>query len=211
MDLAVWLTYLGVIAALIVFPGPSALLCIHHGLRHGRRRALATVAAGALASLILMTLSALGLGAILATSEMAFIVLKAVGAGYLIYLGIQAWRAPAEPMSATAIEPELALGARSSRQLFIKGLTVGLSNPKDLLFFGALFPNFIDLSQPQGPQLAILALTWLVVDLTTMTTYASVGSTVSRWFGTRRRVRLFNRATGSLFVAAGGALAASHR
>jgi len=212
MDLAVWITYLGVITALILFPGPVALLCMHHGLRHGRRRALATVVGGALASLALMALSSLGLGAILATSETAFVVLKAFGAAYLIYLGVQAWRAPAEPMSAPlAISGAPTASIRSKRRLFAKGFTVGISNPKDLLFFGALFPNFIDLSQPQWSQFAILALTWLVVDLVTMTTYASVGSTVSRWFGTPRRVRLFNRTTGGLFMAAGGALAASHR
>ncbi|MFC0338473.1 Threonine/homoserine/homoserine lactone efflux protein [Kushneria avicenniae] len=211
MALAVWLTYLGVIAALILFPGPSALLCMSHGLRYGRRRALATVVGGALAALVLMTLSSLGLGAILATSETAFIVLKAVGAAYLIYLGVQAWRTPAEPMATPAATRKVMAGIHATRRLFIKGLTIGLSNPKDLLFFAALFPNFIDPGQPQWSQFVILALTWLVVDLAAMTTYVCVGSTVSRWFGTRRRVKLFNRASGSLFVAAGGALASSHR
>ncbi|OLO11594.1 amino acid transporter [Chromohalobacter japonicus] len=212
MDLAVWMTYLGVITALILFPGPVALLCMHHGLRHGRRRALATVVGGAMASLALMALSSLGLGAILATSETAFLVLKAVGAVYLVYLGVQAWRSPSEPMADPASEVGAVPAAHHSRfRLFSKGFSVGISNPKDLLFFGALFPNFIDLGQPQWSQFAILAMTWLAVDLATMTTYASVGSTISRWFGTSRRVRLFNRTTGGLFMAAGGALATSHR
>ncbi|KFF48826.1 amino acid transporter [Gammaproteobacteria bacterium MFB021] len=211
MDLALWITYLGVITALILFPGPFALLCMHHGLRHGRRRALVTVVGGALASLALMALSSLGLGAILATSETAFVVLKVIGAAYLVYLGVQAWRAPAAAPAVSAGEGAPSTLGRSRRQLFTKGFTVGISNPKDLLFFGALFPNFIDLGQPQWSQFVILALTWLVVDLATMTTYASVGSSVSRWFATPRRVRLFNRTTGSLFVAAGGALAVSHR
>ncbi|WP_110686508.1 LysE family transporter [Salinicola aestuarinus] len=211
MDPAVWLTYLGVITALILFPGPVALLCMSYGLRHGRRRALATVVGGALASLALMALSSLGLGAILATSETAFVLLKAVGAVYLVYLGVQAWLAPAEPMAAPEAAALSTASIRSARRLFAKGFIVGISNPKDLLFFGALFPNFIDLGQPQWSQFAILALTWLAVDLATMTTYASLGSTVSRWFGTSRRVRLFNRTTGGLFVAAGGALATSHR
>jgi len=212
MELAVWLTYLGVIAALITFPGPVALLCMHHGLRHGRRRALATVVGGAAASLVLMALSSLGLGAILATSELAFVVLKIVGAGYLIYLGVQAWRSPAQPIEmAPTGDAARSSSTGSAFQRFRKGFGVGISNPKDLLFFGALFPNFIDMSQPQWSQLIILALTWLVVDLVTMTTYASLGSTVSRWFRSAERVRLFNRTTGGLFVAAGSALAVSHR
>ncbi|WP_277810049.1 LysE family translocator [Chromohalobacter canadensis] len=212
MDLAVWMTYLGVITALILFPGPVALLCMHHGLRHGRGRALATVVGGAMASLALMALSSLGLGAILTTSETAFMVLKVVGAAYLVYLGVQAWRSPSKPMADPALEHGvMPADTRSRFWLFGRGFSVGISNPKDLLFFGALFPNFIDLGQPQWPQFTILAMTWLVVDLATMTTYASVGSMISRWFGTSRRVRLFNRTTGGLFMAAGGALATSHR
>ncbi|MBR9800081.1 MAG: LysE family transporter, partial [Gammaproteobacteria bacterium] len=93
MELTVWLAYVSVITALITFPGPFALLCMDHGLRHGRRRSFATVVGGAAASLVLMALSSLGLGAALAASETGFLVLKIVGALYLIYLGIQAWRA----------------------------------------------------------------------------------------------------------------------
>ncbi len=90
MELTVWLAYVSVIIALITFPGPVALLCMDHGLRNGRRRSFATVVGGAAASLVLMALSSLGLGAALAASETGFLVLKIIGALYLIYLGIQA-------------------------------------------------------------------------------------------------------------------------
>ncbi|MCM2973357.1 LysE family translocator [Larsenimonas suaedae] len=209
MDLAIWLTYLSVITALIAFPGPVALLCMHQGVRVGRRRALASVTGGVTASLILMGLSALGLGAILATSELAFLALKVFGAGYLIYLGVQAWMSPSAPVDMAASDAPMP--AASTGRRFRKGLGIGLSNPKDLLFFGALFPNFLDMSQPLWPQLTLLALTWLAVDFTTMTTYAALGGSISRWFKSARRVRLFNRTTGGLFIAAGGALAVSHR
>ncbi|MFC0268098.1 LysE family translocator [Kushneria aurantia] len=128
MDLTVWITYLGVITALIMFPGPVALLCMSHGLRHGRRRALATVVGGALASLALMALSSLGLGAILATSETAFVMLKAVGAAYLVYLGVQAWRSPAEPMAAPEAAAPSTASIRSARRLFARGFTAGRSH-----------------------------------------------------------------------------------
>ncbi|WP_165856126.1 LysE family translocator [Marinobacter sp. JSM 1782161] len=207
MELVTWLTYVGVITALIAFPGPVALLCASHGLQHGHRRAFSTVLGGALAALIMMSASALGLGAILATSETAFLALKFVGGAYLIFLGIQSWRAPAEAPQWQQGSGVAAPASRQSHgQLFRSGFTVGISNPKDLLFFGALFPGFIALDQPQGWQFAILALTWLVIDTTLMSAYSTLGSRMGRWFSKARHVRWFNRVTGSLFIGAGGAL-----
>ncbi|WP_447553573.1 LysE family translocator [Vreelandella sp. EE22] len=209
MDAWTWLTYVGVIFALIIFPGPVALLCTSHGLKFGRKQTTATVTGGILASLVLMLISSLGLGAILAASESAFYVLKLVGGAYLIYLGIAAWR------DTTGLEldsPVVAQGLRApAKKLFRQGFTVGISNPKDLLFFAALFPNFIDVSQPQLIQFIILALTWLVIDFTLMSTYAGLGSSISRWFQSPRRYTRFNRATGGLFMAAGGTLIASNQ
>lgn len=209
MDGLTWLAYVGVIFALIIFPGPVALLCTSHGLKFGRQRAMATVLGGVLASLVLMTISSLGLGAILAASETAFYALKMLGGAYLVYLGVKAWletTAVATQSSAKADDYRAPIGT-----LFSRGFIVGISNPKDLLFFAALFPNFIDVSEPQLLQFVILALTWLVVDTTLMSIYAGLGSGVSSWFQSPGRVKLFNRATGSLFMVAGGSLMASNR
>ncbi|WP_338501812.1 LysE family transporter [Erwinia aphidicola] len=206
MTLQLWLAYTGVIAALIAIPGPSALISMTHGLRYGRRQALATVSGGVLAAMMLMTASALGLGAILAASTTAFTVLKVVGAAYLIWLGIAASRDNSEPTAVSTSEMEEAPGAF---RLFRKGFTVGISNPKDLLFFAALFPNFIDASQPHALQFATLAITWAVLDCSIMFSYACAGRLLSGVFASRRRLRILNRSTGSLFVFAGGALALS--
>lgn len=212
MEWMTWLTYVGVIVALISFPGPVALLCTAHGLRFGRRRATVTVLGGSLASLVLMLLSSLGLGAILAASETAFYLLKLLGGAYLVFLGLQAWRnarlsrrqpspddaCPASPGTTTSLGP-----------LFRRGFSVGISNPKDLLFFAALFPSFIRVGEPQLIQFAILATTWLVVDLSLMSLYAAMGAGVGRWFHHPGHRRLFDRTTGGLFMAAGGSLMAS--
>jgi len=206
MTLQLWLAYTGVIAALIAIPGPSALISMTHGLRYGRKQALATVTGGVLAAMMLMTASALGLGAILAASTTAFTVLKVVGAAYLIWLGIAAWRDNSEPAAVNAVELEEAPGAL---RLFRKGFMVGISNPKDLLFFAALFPNFVDASQPHAAQFATLAVTWAVLDLSIMFSYACAGRRLSGVFSNARRLRILNRSTGSLFVFAGGALAIS--
>lgn len=209
MDVLMWLSYVGVIFVLIIFPGPVALLCTHHGLKFGRQRTMARVVGGTLASLVLMVISSLGLGAILAASEHAFYVLKLLGGAYLIYLGIAAWR----ETSALDIDSHTTLESQRVPilKLFTRGFMVGIGNPKGLLFFAVLFPNFIDVSQPQLMQFVILALTWLMIDFTLMSTYASLGSSISRWFQTPRRYRRFNQATSSLFVAAGGTLIASNR
>ncbi|MGP9679110.1 LysE family translocator [Halomonas sp. AOP27-A1-41] len=209
MDTLTWLTYVGVIFALIIFPGPVALLCTSHGLKFGRKYTTATVLGGALSSLVLMMVSSLGLGAILAASESAFYILKLFGGAYLIYLGIAAWR----DSSGIDIQSPSAAGKQRipMKTLFRRGFMVGISNPKDLLFFAALFPNFIDVSQPQLIQFVILAVTWLVIDFTLMSTYAGLGSSISRWFQSPRRYKRFNRATGGLFIAAGGTLMVSNQ
>ncbi|PMR72402.1 LysE family translocator [Billgrantia endophytica] len=208
MEWWTWITYVGVITALIIFPGPVALLCTTHGLRFGRHRAFATVLGGGLASMVLMVLSALGLGAVLATSETAFFVLKLLGGAYLIFLGLQAWlTVPHSPVT-EATEPEPA-SVQSVIGLFRQGFLVGIGNPKDLLFFAALFPNFITIGEPQVLQFAILALTWLVIDTTLMTLYTTLGAGVGHWFDSPRRLRAFHRTTGGLFLGAGGTLIAT--
>ncbi len=208
MTFHLWLAYTGIIATLIAIPGPSALISMTHGLRYGHRQALATVQGGVVAAMILMTTSALGLGAILAASTTAFTVLKVVGACYLVWLGIAAWRDTSASKPAASAEQGEAPG---SLQLFRKGFTVGISNPKDLLFFAALFPNFIDASQPHLAQFVTLAVTWALLDFSFMFSYACAGRRLSGLFSNPKRLRLLNRATGSLFVFAGGALALSAR
>lgn len=206
MDLNLWLAYTGIILVLIAIPGPSALISMSHGLRYGRSRALATVVGGVLAAMTLMACSALGLGAILAASTTAFTILKIVGACYLVWLGISSWRSkeqdtPAE-LEALAVMP-----GRFS--LFRKGFMVGISNPKDLLFFAALFPNFIDTHAPHALQFILLALTWMVLDCSIMFFYACAGRRFSSVFGNAKRMKMLNRSTGGIFIAAGTALAVS--
>lgn len=208
MELHLWLAFMGVIAVLIAVPGPSALLNMTHGLRYGRGRAAATVLGGVVAALLLMSLSALGLGAVLAASTTAFMILKIVGALYLMWLGISAWRSSGE----TAAPQPAQLSDMPSRfALFRKGFLVGISNPKDLLFFAALFPNFINTSEPHAVQFAVLALTWAFFDFSIMFFYACTGRRLSSVFAHPGRMKMLNRATGGIFMLAGSALAISSR
>jgi homoserine/homoserine lactone efflux protein len=211
LPLQTWLIYLGVIALLIITPGPSAMLCLAHGIQHGKLRTIATVFGGTCASMILMSASALGLGAIIATSEIAFHVIKLLGAAYLIYLGITTWRGRENAPSGQTVESGTPSAAKPIRILFRNGFMVGISNPKDLIFFGALFPHFIDPAQAQAMQFAILALTWTVLDAVIMLGYAMLGNKIAPWIFHRGKARVFQRVSGGMFIVAGGALAAAQK
>jgi len=205
MSVQLWLLYLSVVLAIIVTPGPSALLCMTHGARHGHLRALATVAGGMTSAMTLMTLTLLGLGAAIAWSDTAFLVIKLLGAGYLIYLGIVTLRAPliAAQAPETTQQPE----PMPLSRLYATGYLVGIANPKDLLFFGALFPQFIDAGWPLLPQIGILAGTWLTVECAAMSAYAVFGDHLFYRLHRRGIGRAFNRLAGSAFIAAAAALA----
>lgn len=227
MSLHTWLLFVSLAGAVIVAPGPSALLCVTHAARHGVRPALATIVGGMTASMTLMGLSALGLGAVIAASDTLFHIIKWAGTAYLLYLGIATWRsqsngaadepavqtaATANPNPAVQDPPQAGRSMWCSwRPLYRKGLIVGIGNPKDLLFFSALFPQFMDANLPIAGQLGVLALTWLVLDGTIMLGYVLCGATLLARLQQGSAGRWFQRVTGGAFIAAGGVLAASHR
>lgn len=208
MAISLWLVYVSVVTLLIVTPGPSALLCISDGLKFGRKRSVATVLGGSIAALVLMTISAAGLGALLMTSEKLFFLLKILGAFYLIYIGWQSWRDRGS-LELTHKPQMSGPQPMSVYKLFKKGFMVGISNPKDIVFFTALFPGFIDTSAPHIEQYYILAGTWFVIDCTAMFTYSSLGNRFGSWLKNSRNIRRFNRVVGGVFVSLGSSLALS--
>ncbi|MEL0660360.1 LysE family translocator [Psychromonas arctica] len=217
MELSTWLVYVSVISVLIFSPGPSALLCISDGVKFGNKKTIPTIIGGAIAALMLMTVSAVGLGAILTASETLFFVLKIFGAGYLLYLGWSAWREGAlnsipeiKPTeSLVEVQRHHQLSHYSAYSLFRKGFMVGISNPKDLLFFIALFPSFMNADLPQVEQYAVLACTWFFIDCSSMFMYAGLGSKISPLLTKPNTMMLVNRTVGSVFVILGSALAIS--
>lgn len=220
MSWDLWLLYVSLATAVIVSPGPSALLCVSHGVSHGARKTVATIVGGITASMTLMLLSALGLGAVIAASDTLFHAIKWAGAAYLVYLGISTWRSKPERAEPEVVDivvaslPEPSAGAVSGttwKQLYRKGFMVGIGNPKDLLFFSALFPQFMNPAEAIAAQLIILGVTWMVLDGTIMFAYAVCGSKVIARMGRGGVGRWFQRVTGGAFIAAGGALAASNR
>lgn len=201
MALHTWLIYLLAVLGLSLTPGPNALLVLTHGALHGHRRTLFTVAGGAVGFIGLIALSMLGIGALLQTASGALTVLKVVGGAYLVWLGIQLWRAP--PLKLDRAAAGEALDARG-RVLFRQGLFSAVSNPKVLLFYGAFLPQFIDPARDLLLQFAILAGTFAGIEAVVEVLLARLAHRVRPWL--ERTGRTFNRVCGGLFAAMGAAL-----
>lgn len=207
MTLTTWLLYVAAVLVLTMTPGPSVLLAVSTSVQHGPRRALVAALGSTSAIAGIMVLSMLGLGTVLAASEGLFSVLKWAGAAYLAYLGVAALLA----RDAAITVPDAAPGGVRARALFGRGLLVGASNPKALLFFGALFPQFINPAAPQGPQFVVLGFTFVFFELFWLSVYAATAAAARQWLQQPRRATLFNRLTGVVFLAAAAALAATRR
>ena len=207
MTLSTWFLYVAAVLVLAMTPGPSVLMCVSTSVQHGPRRALIASVGSTSAITCIMLLSMLGLGTVLAASELLFTVLKWLGAGYLAYLGISLLRSKASSLAV----PDDAITALSARALLVRGALVGASNPKAFLFFGALFPQFIDPMQPQLHQFVILGVTFVFLELLWLTIYAFTAARARQWLLAPQRATLFNRATGVVFLLAAGLMAASKR
>lgn len=206
MTLSTWLIYLATVLVVSATPGPNMLLAMTHGIRYGLRRTLPTLLGLLLALALIMTASAAGLGALLATSEWLFAGVKYAGAAYLLWLGIKTWRA--EPQALDESSDTL---SGSGWAGFRTGFLVAMSNPKAIVFFTALFPQFMDPNTAQGPQLLVLAATFFVVETSWQCAYAAGGAKLKTWLNSPRRLRLMNRVAGGSFVAAGLALSSASR
>ncbi|MBO9513661.1 MAG: LysE family transporter [Variovorax sp.] len=199
MNLHTWLIYLLAAIGLSLSPGPNGLLALTHGALHGRRKTLYTISGGALGFVIVIALSMFGIGALLKASLAWLTVLKWLGGAYLVWLGIQVWRAP--PIGIEAPAP--AVSARG-RSLFRQGALSALTNPKGILFFAAFLPQFIDPARSLWVQFLVLAGTFAAIEIATELFIASMAHRISPWL--RRTGRRFNRACGGVFVAIGVAL-----
>lgn len=202
----VWLAYFAACWVIAVSPGSGAVLSMSHGLSYGVRRTSTTIFGLQAGLVIILLVAGGGLGALLLASEHAFAVVKTVGAMYLIYLGLQQWRAKVEEGGADSGNTTVRVTPMSPRRRFATGLLTNVTNPKGIIFMVAVLPQFIDPSRPLAPQLAILAATMCGVDLIVMHGYALLASRMQGLFRNARAVRWQNRFFGSVLMAVGAAL-----
>jgi threonine/homoserine/homoserine lactone efflux protein len=206
MTLHTWWLFVATVFVVSAIPGPNMLLVMTHGAQHGLRRSSATMA-GCLSALVLMlAVSAAGLGVFLAAWPAMFDALRMIGAAYLVYLGIKAWRAPADESAAGTVD-DLAKPARSRFALFRNGFLVAGSNPKAILFAAALLPQFINPAQPKLPQFGVLVATFAVIEVSWYLVYAGFGTRIGARLKSRNVGRMFNRLTGGVFVGFGAMMA----
>lgn len=206
MDLTVWITYLLATVLLSVSPGPGVFSSISSGLHHGFRLGLWNGVGMQAANLLMVVFVSLGLGALLLASEALFTVVKWAGVAYLVYLGVVTWRAPARGFEEDRDDHET-----TARGVFMRGFWVNATNPKGIIFFAAILPQFIDVARPQLAQYAILAVTTFAVDLVVMLGYTALAARVLRVMRDPSRLRWVNRTLGGAFIAAGLALASFRR
>jgi threonine/homoserine/homoserine lactone efflux protein len=212
MDWQTWFLFVTTVFFLSATPGPNMLLALSHGIRFGARKAVATGIGTIAALMILMIVSVTGLGAILAASETAFSIVKWCGVAYLLFLGVRTWRAP----GMTDVSDAEAAGAGPAKptpawKLGAQAFLVCFSNPKAIVFFVALFPQFLETSQPLGPQVGVLALTFGIVEFLWIMAYATGGGRLVPVLKRAGFGRLVNRLSGGMLIGAGALLAVARR
>jgi len=197
--------FLLVAATTVLSPGPGVVMTLTNALRHGFRGTFGGILGISAGAFAVATLSATGLGVLLATSAAAFTVMKYVGAAYLMYLGVRLWRSPATPIVAGPVAPT-GFGRR-----FVEGLSLQLTNPKAIFFFLSVFPQFLDHARPMVPQFAVLVLTYSTLVVLIHSGYALSAQRARSWLGSERGGRTMNRVGGATFVFFGAALATARR
>lgn len=199
---------LGAFAALTaltsVAPGPNMLFVMGQAAWRKTRGGLIALAGLQLGNTAWFVLAGLGLGGLLAASPLAFRILTLGGAAYLAWMGISAWRHTTAPAEPNAVMP-----SRNSSHPFRDGVVVALSNPKSLVYVAALLPPFIDMRQAVAPQLAVLALVAIAIDVVIGLAYIGAGSRLAHAMSRPDLRRTVERAVGAIFLALAAAVVVS--
>lgn len=207
MTIELWLLYAFAILVLTASPGPSSLLCMTKGVQGGWQAGSYTALGSLSAITLILSLSFVGLGVIVASSEWLFNLIKWAGAGYLIYLGVKALMSKQTDFQ----KPSQHTAGKTQLGHYVSGFIVGASNPKAILFFTALFPQFINPNYNLLEQYMIFAGTFVVFELSWLLFYVYLGTCSANWIYRKGKAIVFNRLSGSVFIAAGTVLASVNK
>ncbi|MBY8839817.1 LysE family translocator [Streptomyces sp. SP2-10] len=194
---------------LIVVPGPSVLFVIGRALAHGRRAALTTVVGNTLGAYLLVVAVALGVGSIVERSVLVFTALKLAGAAYLVHLGVRAWRRRGSTGEAFTGSG----AARGGLRTLWEGFAVGVANPKTMVFFAAVLPQFVDREQGHVPaQMLLLGLVFNAIAVVSDAVWGLAASAARDWFaGSPRRLAAIGGAGGLTMIGLGVTVAVTGR
>ena len=197
MTIETWLAFAAATSVLLVIPGPTVLLVVSYALGQGFRTALPMAFGVALGDFTAMTLSMLGVGALLAASATLFTALKWIGAAYLIWLGIKLWRAGG------AMQATPRTDKASAVKMLAHAWIVTALNPKGITFFVAFLPQFLDPARDFWSQMLVFEATFIVLAFANVLAYALLASRARGMMSSARAISLVNRIGGSLLIGAG--------
>lgn len=195
MSTELWLAYVTMVLILMSTPGPSHLLMLSNSLGNGFNRSLATAGGDLSANIVQMTVASLGLVSLIHSSQEFFVVIKWAGVSYLIFMGVMKFRMRFDPSVAVLSR------IRTLRSLYWQGFMTSAANPKAVVFFAALFPQFVNPALQTGKQLVIMGVTYLVIDACFLTIYGGFAG----WIESRFRHQVghhMNQISGALLVGA---------
>ena len=208
MSWQLWLAFFAAAWAISLSPGPGAIAVMSASLQHGFARGCFAIIGLVLGFWTQLVVVAAGVGAIIATSALAFAIVKWLGVAYLVYLGVRQWRAP--PIALAAATREHRATARRSR-IVVEAWLLNAVNPKGTAFMLAVVPQFLVTSRPLVPQYLAIGATLAFTDLVVNTGYAALASPLLCLLRSPGRGRAVQRVFGSLFIALGALLATFKR
>ena len=204
MDPNLYLAFVVATTIMIVLPGPSVMLTVAHSMAFGWRPAITTVTGATCGVGVQLAITLAGMTSFMILLAEWFEWLRWLGVAYLVYLGVQQWRARPDPETAPAV-------VRNGRSLFLQGLVVTIANPKSMIFLAAFFPQFVDPLAPPALQFTVLGVSFLAITFSFTALWAVVAGRARGLFRSRRGTLLRNRVTGSLMIGAGLGLALARR
>ncbi|TQV79933.1 LysE family translocator [Denitrobaculum tricleocarpae] len=198
MSFEVWLAFVAASAALLAVPGPVVMLLFSTTLGRGRSVSIAAVPGVVLGDFAAMTVSLMGAGAVLSASATLFTILKILGAAYLVWLGIQMWRTDAKPLAL-----KTAARNRSRLTVFRQAFLVTAFNPKDIVFFVAFLPQFINPAEPPLAQIITIEVTFLAMVLISNLLWIFLCGTLRDGLKNPATLRFVNRLGAGCLIGAG--------
>ena len=203
MDLSHWLTFFVAAWAISISPGPGAVAAISAGLNYGFKRGYFTVFGLIMGIWTQLLVVAVGLGAVVAASDTAFLIVKWTGVAYLVWLGIAQWRAAPDPLVAQVADSPV----MRRRDMVLRGWMINAVNPKGTVFMLAVVPQFLVPDQALLPQYLLIGATLSFTDLVVMVAYTALAARLLAALRKPSHIRAMNRTFGGLFVLAGTLLA----
>jgi len=205
MDITTWLTYFLLMTAIVYTPGPMTLFSMSSSVRNGFAATLPAIAGGSSAYMVQMAVVYFGLGVVVQNSLVIFNIIKWTGVAYLVVLGVKNWR-----LAVKSLHETRGVRAASVRRQYSLGFLTGMSNPKSVIVFTVIFPQFIDPARYTADFLT-LAATFAVLQICSAVSYALFGARVFAWMYERGLGGVQNKVTAVVLFLAGGVLAVSEK